>query len=303
MIELVFALALASETPQPGFSAEALAAQAPVQAPHIDSAMTARVEALREGFILNPEEALAALDPMEQRAIMRALGRFDAASAISISWFFRAAIVHAGPGGRYVGFYNPLVDTWLVTRMAYADGAWRVADAALADGVGLRASGAQYWADASADALASLAANHYETLRAFDARFGAGAALGARSQRAFTSLAERTSAWMDALGAWRMGPGNAEAGELVRQAIARGRVARMAPEGGVWRGREIDGLPQRVRVTLAITAAAPRGDGHTLFLVSPYAPDVLIILDIRGAEPVNLSVVNLANAAQTGVAP
>ena len=303
MIELVFALALASEAPQAGFSAEALAAQTSGQAPHADGAILARAEALREIFILNPEEAFATLDPMEQRALSRSVGRFDAASAISLSWFFRGAIAHAAPRAEIVGLYNPLVDTWLVMRMRYAAGAWRIADATLVDGAQLRAPSAPYWANASDDALGALAANQSQTVAAFDARFAQGASAGTPDQTAFSTLAARTSAWMSGLGAWREASDRVAAAERVRQAIMRGRAARMAASGAVWRGREIDNLPQRVRATLAITAAAPRADGHTLFLISPYAPDILIVLDMRGTTPASLSVVNLANAAHGGAAP
>jgi hypothetical protein len=237
---------------------------------------------------------------MERRALQSALGALDQNNAAALSWFFRSTSMRTGARADIVGFYNPIADAWLVLRVAYAAGAWRVADARLLDAAALRGPNAPYWTETDDNALAILAQNQRATIVAFDALSD----LQTDTERtAFHTIADRMRAWSASTAAWGNAPETAAAAEQVRAAIARGRVARLAPANTTWRGREIDALPQAVRASFAVTAAAARGDGATVFLISPLAPEIIIVLDMRGHEPAGLSVVNLANAAHSGAAP
>ena len=129
MIATLFALALSATSPQAsafshGFSARSLAQASPgIDVASTRAALT-RMEALRALLILGPARTTIRLDPMEARALAAALGRFDGPGGKSIAWFMRGAITRVGVfDGRYVaGFYNPLVDAWLIAPLAVVGG-------------------------------------------------------------------------------------------------------------------------------------------------------------------------------------
>lgn len=302
-IALLLAGLLAAESATPGFSATELARQTTSgDVVEIRSAL-ARSEAVRAALIVDPARSPAIIAPMEAQALNAALGELDPASAAQISWFMRGAVTRVAPAARgtamVAGYYNPLVDLWLVARLAQIDGEWRIARARLLDGAAMRGGGT-LWSDAPADAFAALTDNYGRSLAAFDRRFQRVSRAPLPRADAFALLAARTHQWIGSLAAWRQDAGALAAAERVREAIAEARLSR-SDIADRDLARQIDGLPIAIRGTYAITGAARRGDAVSLILVSPMAPELLLVLDLDAADrPRSIAVVNLGNASSAG---
>ena len=304
MILALAAMALAAaqntEAPRVGFSAAELA-QRPSRrdTPSIRSAL-ARAEAIRGALILDPARTTQIVDAIEARALESALGRVDQRSAAQISYFMRGAVTRVTPAGSAIvaGYYNPLLDVWLVTRLERLSGEWRVTRARTIDGAASRAAGT-LWTQAHENPFSALAENYRHSIASFDQGFRSQQTASVSSD-AFGLLGERTTSWMGSLAAWRQDVAALGAAEEVRSAIAAGRLqgTGLAAEG---LAREIDALPLSIRRTYAITGSARRGELVSLILVSPIAPELLLVLDIDAQRhPRTISVINLGNAQGEG---
>lgn len=295
LVSVLLALQAPAANPAPGFNAEALAeATSRGDATAVRAALT-RMEQLRAALILDPAGTPEIIDPMEARALRAALGGFDAASAHQIAYFMRGTVSRIAPSstGPVAGFYNPLLDLWLVASLDRIGGAWRVASARLIDGAALRGSGGM-WSEAADNAFGTLARNYELSIAAFDRRAGE-----ATAGDAFEQLDERSNAWMSSLAAWRADAASVAVAEAVRAEIVAGRLAR-ANIGSIDLARQIDGLPGQVRATMAVIGAVRRGDAETLIIASPLMPELLLLVDLgAGDRPTGLAILNLANAAAT----
>lgn len=279
----------------PGFTAEGLAAATPEAATATRAALM-RLEDMRAALALDPARALTMVQPLEAAALRRALGEADPGGAAHISFFMRGAMTRIARDGNglIAGWYNPLLDIWLLAMLAPStEGLWGVARATLVLGEELRGDHS-VWTSAEANPFGVLAANSRASLDAFDRRFGTARARVALGD-GFLALASRSAAWLDSLGAWRSDLGGLAAAEGVRTAIAEGRLGHAG-----WAGRElarqVDALPRLVRSTMAIVGAARRGEGNAVLLGSPAAPELVLVLDLdAGDAPRTLTIVNLVN--------
>ena len=255
-----------------------------------------RATEVRAALIVNPENTLELLDPMEARALRNALGALDPASAFQISYFMRATVTRiAIAGPRYVaGYYNPLLDLWLVTPLIRIGGAWRIDSAKLVDGRSLRGDTA-LWSANSENALPDLAQSYRASLAGFDQRAADRTTTG--SPEAFALLGSRTNAWLAGLATWRQNRAQLNAATTVRDRIGRARLS-ASRLGQPNVSNQIDGLPAQVRSTMSVIGATRRGDGNRLFLSSALQPELLIVLDfdIRN-QPHDIALLNLAGAS------
>lgn len=284
----------------PRFSADELAARA-LEAESSGRSALARAENLRAALVLNPAAVAAIVDPMEARALGRALGRTDSSNGLHASWLMRGAVtrVTGEPSRRVAGFYNPLVDLWLLCVLREVDGEWRVADARLLDGEALR-RGDRLWSDASEAPFAALADRHAASLAAFESAFGAASAWPVFGGEAFALAGGRISRWIDGLGAWRQDAAQLRAANLLVAAIREGRLARL-PNVDAPAAAEIDALPVMVRRGATIIGAIRRGETVTLVIASAVAPELLLLVEPAG-ESHRVAVLNLANARVAGQA-
>lgn len=293
---VLLAALLAVEAVTPGFTADELARQAvPGNAIEVRAAL-GRAEVIRAALIIDPARTPEIIDPMETRALQSALGQFDPASAAQISYFMRGAVTRIAPAGAALiaGYYNPLLDVWLVARLEQVSGEWRIARARLIDGAVMRGGGG-LWHEARENVFAVLVENYRRSIASFDHGL-ARARASLPHEDAFAPLAARTNEWIGSLATWRRDEPALAAAERVRAAIAAGRL-RATGLGDDGIARQIDGLPLAIRRTYAITGAARRGEIVSLILVSPMAPELLLVLDLDAADrPLGIAVVNLGNA-------
>lgn len=195
-----------------------------------------------------------------------------------LAWFLRGAVTRIGAFGPGVaaGYYNPLVDGWLIAELNLIDRRWRVADARLVDGAELR-DGAGTWVSAPAPFIA-LASTYQASLASFDSRYRNASEAAWPRGDGLVPLAQRTGRWIESLAAWQQDRQAVAAAEAVRSAIAEGRL-RHSGIGADRVAAQIDALPEGLRRVYAIAAAVRRGDHSTLFLISPVAPELLILVD------------------------
>ena len=298
MIAWILAAALSAASPPldlaGGFSTADLARANPNANLPTKAAAMAHVQGVRAALILNPGQGLARLDPMEGRALARALGRLDGTGAAPVAWFMRGAVVRIGivADGPVAGFYNPLIDAWLIAPMSQIGGEFRITRAVLVEG----RAGASPWTEAPNNSFGTLIDNYRSAMGDFDARYRRGGSATAASGDAFVLVGERTAAWMTSLGRWRAGTAGVTAARSASEAIAQGRTA-SSGLGDPAVAAQVDGLAASTRQGFSVTGAVRRGDKTSLLLISPGRPDLILVLDLDAANrPAGLAIINLGNA-------
>lgn len=290
MRPLVLAAALAFAISGPacatGFSAEALA-RATTPAERIGGpAAMARMQAVRASLVAGHA---AWLDPMESRALASAAGQIEGPGGVGLAWFMRGATLRigAGPGGPVAGFYNPLVDAWLIASLQRIDGEYRIVSARL------ELASDRDWT-ASPEPLVAMAAGYSSAMAAFDARFASGGGAPTELPDAFETVSVRTVGWVSGLNRWRADPGQVRAASAALSEIATGQSGRAGATPTI--AAQVDALPLNVRRTLAVTAAVTRTSGTSLIVLSPVRPDLILVLDLDNRfRATGLRILNLAN--------
>jgi len=263
----------------------AQAASTPAKAATAESANLQPLIAVRDAVA-----AEKPLTPMEDRVLDRVFRRREAAGEATAAWFMRSAVMrmHALNGAILGGFYNPISDTWLLTRFDLVDGAWRISDAFLAESPGALP---QPWFVVGHQALKEMTESYGLALHGFADR-----------QAVFTpidsgTVQARVAPWLKSLDEWRGHKAAVKTAAQVTAAIANGKPKSLGLTDRA--SQQLMGhLPASARSNLAVEGVAWRKDGATLFMVSPNASSVLLLvqLDPNGGL-LGIAVVDLDEAA------
>jgi len=232
------------------------------------------------------------LTPMEDRVLNRVFRRGDAAGQAAATWFMRSAVVRMRPANGAIlgGFYNPFSDTWLLARFDFVNGAWRISDAFLAESPG---ASPHPWFVAGHEAVKELVKSYGLAQRGFTDRRAAFLPIDA------DTVLARSAPWLKSLDDWHLQKKSVKAAARVSAAIANGKTKNLGLTEKA--GKQLMGeLPASARSSLAVEGVASRKDGATLFMVSPNAPSVLVLVQLdRGGSLRGVSVVDLTK--ETGV--
>lgn len=270
----------------------------------MNAAATA-AERMRAGLVLNPVEFVKGAAPVEQIALTRALGGTNAQSATYISWFFRTAsrTISGDPSMPIVTFFNPLADAAIVTTWRRIDANWWLTAAFRIDGASLRgAAGATWWEETDRAFTEALADQAGAALRAAGGLVSP--QLMTLPEIDFATLEARLIAAQKSLAAWVTDADKMAAYDKARAALAAAKPDRIGLGGGsAPTSEQLQALSGDVRQTLTAVAVYQRADGFSVALSSPLKPELILFVDFNGAakpSPVNVSAVNLANAALPG---
>ena len=105
--------------------------------------LAAAAEALRFGLAADPAATFARLDELQRGAGEAAVNAADPRSGARLSWFLRAATLRVGGAVEAlptVGYFDPFVDAWLLTRWTRLGGQWRLVATRWAAGAALGSS-------------------------------------------------------------------------------------------------------------------------------------------------------------------
>lgn len=232
------------------------------------------------------------LTPMEDRVLDRVFRRSDAVGQATAAWFMRSAVVQMRPvdGAILGGFYNPICDNWLLARFDYVNGAWRLSEAFLAESPG---ASPNPWFVAGHEAMKEMVKNYGLAQRGFADRKAAFLPIDA------DTVLARSAPWLKSLDDWRGQKDAVKTAARVTAAIAKGKTRNLGltDKTGL---QLMDQLPASSRSGFAVQGVAARKDGATLFMVSPLAPSVLVLVNLAPDGGLRgVSVVDLAK--ETGV--
>jgi hypothetical protein len=232
------------------------------------------------------------LTPMEDRVLDRVFYRGDAAGRATAAWFMRSAVVRVRlvHGAILGGFYNSFSDTWLLARFDFVNGAWRISDAFLAESPG---ASTQPWFVAGHEAMKQMVKSYGLAQRGFTDRRAAFLSIDA------DTVLARSAPWLKSLDDWHGQKKAVKSAARVSNAIAKGKIRSLGLTDTA--GQQLmEQLPASSRAGFAVQGVAARKDGTTLFLISPNAPSVLVLVKLsQSGDLLGLSVVDLAK--ETGV--
>ena len=263
-------------------SARAGAAWASHQgAPLADLATAA--EALRFGLAADPAATFARLDELQRGAVAAAVDAADPRSGARLSWFLRAATQRVGGAADTlptVGYYNPFVDAWLLTRWTRLGGQWRLVAVRWAAGAALRSDGVAA-SDAAwprdgepwGDGLVRVSRGAVDDFDACCALIVAPSMPTQTDAAARDQVFQRIDQTEAGLGDWVRDPQRRAAVEALLTAIGSGAAAAGSFHGG---NARLADLPVGARRTLLPVARLAETDGEALVLASQKAPGVLI---------------------------
>lgn len=298
---LIAALAAEPELPPDrngGFSVAAIAERTIAGETSQRREALLRAQNLRAALIIDPVRTLEVIDPMEVRAIEQATGPLDERRSVQLAFFMRGAVVRlTSASDRYlVGYYDPLLDLWLVTPVARVIGEWRLMRAAFLDGAAQRGGGAR-WHEAAADPYLRLADASRASLASFEDSIESFAGSDSRGREMFEA---RTDNWLTSLAAWRQRAASLATAEGVRAEIAAGRLSAtgLAPAE---LAREVDALPVEVRQSVAIIGAARQETSVSILMASPLMPHLLFVVTLGADDqPGEVTMVNFASHLNAG---
>lgn len=279
-------------------SARASAAWASHQdAPLVD--LAAAAEALRFGLAADPANTYAALDELQRGAVAAAAGDQDPHGGARLSWFLRTAIVRVGGAAEtlpLVGYYDPFVDAWLLTRWGRLGGRWRLVAARWATGEALRAGGqAATWprdGEPWGDGLVRISRRAVVDFDACCALVVVASPPATSEAAARAEVFQRIDRAEAGLGEWVRDPQRRAAAEALLTAIGDGAAARGSFHGG---NARLADLPAEARGTLLPVAGLEESDGEALVLASQKAPGVLVAAEFGPDHAVRrLTIVALA---------
>jgi hypothetical protein len=266
-------------------------------------ALQAGADALRIGLALDPGKTFAALDRPEQLALADAMGPGDARRGVRLTLFIRGATMRLGEasgGLATVGYYNPVVDVWLVTRWTRFGGAWTLGSAVWITGAELRPPGERAsWLERLAPWGQALVEGEGQALAGFDQRLLVLALATPGGDR--TDLAAETYRRIDAMAAglapWMQDPARRGALEAVLTALRTNRAGALGPAAGSPVLRKV---PPQILRDLKLVAALDEPTGPAVLLASLHAPDVVIAAEFdHGPRLQKLTVLNLSARAPT----
>jgi hypothetical protein len=232
------------------------------------------------------------LTPMEDRVLDRVFRRHEAAGQATAVWFMRSAVIRERlvNGASLGGFYNPLSDTWLLARFDYVNGAWRLSDAFLAE---------------SPEALPHpWFIGGHEALKELDQSYGLAQRGFADPKAPFSPISAdtvqaRAAPWLKSMDEWRKDKAAVKTAAKVAASIANGKVKNLGLTDKA--GEQLlNQLPASARSSLEVEGVATRKDGASLFMVSPNAPSVLVLVKVNSKGSL-LGVAARDLAKKTGV--
>ena len=264
-----------------------------------------QAEQLRLGLAGDTVAFAKSLAPVEQVALVDAVGPLDARSAVDVGWFFRTATAtEAGDVAMpIVTFYNPLADAALVTTWRRIDAHWWMTAVFRLNGPTLRGKPDKpWWAEGGGLYSKSLVRQADQTLR--QASGLTDARLKTVPEATRQAFAMRLFMGERGLATWAASDARVNA-----YATARAAIVEAKPEGlGLKAGATppastLAALDEDVRRSLVAVSAFRRADGITLALASPMKPGLLIFIDFDGADApkvLDITAVDLTAPATTG---
>lgn len=259
-------------------------------------------EALRRLIVVDVPGLKALLEPAHAPRLAELLGRPDDAQTIRL-WqrFYEGSVLHIGNGlseSPRIGYYNPIVDGWVMTDWQRQGDSFALAKAWIATGERVRAQSLPTgvvpgWTGKGGSLASALADNYRASVTAFERAHPAFSWL-APADVAITqdnaAVADRLSLvnWM--LASLAIDAGYEPALSRLRQTIASGdavALKSLVHTDSAMPVEWIAGLSSAMRSTFRPTAVFERSDGLTVTFGVPFSGRWVLVADYigRGASP------------------
>lgn len=257
-------------------------------------------EALRRLIVVDVPGLKALLEPAHAPRLVELLGRPDDAPTVRL-WqrFYEGSVLHIGNGlseKPRIGYYNPIVDGWVMTDWRREGDTFALTKAWVASGERVRAQAQPAaatlgWTAKGGSLASALAENYRASITAFE-----------RAHPAFSWLApadaanQQDSALVaDRLGLvnWTLASLTADAGyepalSRLRQTIASGDSAALRSLVHTDKAMPVEwisGLSSAMRSNFRPTAVFERSDGLTVTLGVPFSGRWVLVADYVGRGP------------------